>query len=606
MIVPRIKDPARWFAVASLVASFSLAGGDEFAPSPKLRVGAAVHAFDHLGAIGHQAWAAAASGATLIYAGFGAAGYNGLPSPAQFKKLCQDEAAYVRTARKQGIEIAIGYICATSIVGLETFDKNWTPEFRAQFNSAPAEWRQQDRNGRPLPSWYGDAYHPACMSNPDWRGYERFMVRANIAAGYDGIFFDNPTVHPDGCYCPHCMEEFARFLEARGQACADRSLEAMRRTAEARPADFRRFRATVAPGFLAEMRTFAKSLKRGALVTCNNSLNSPDALFSQIRTYGINISELSRVEDFVVVEDMKSQPRVLANGLSAEFGPTYALLHAICHHRPVAAVTIADGDYYTPPSLVRLALAEAAANRASYVLWAAWPEAERPKMIASVRPQVDLLRRHAAWLNETRPRRDVVLFVPFRRWPESDRCGASDLAAELVRRNIPFEAVSEEEFDADNLAPAKVLLVESASVFTPEEAATAREFERRGGKLIAGDEERWTDRLIAALGAPSLVVTGPATVRAYVHDQPGRTIVHVLNLNIRRLSSFEDAVTPAAHLRVRVRVPFERVRSVTCTSADVASATGRLPFRANQTGKAVEVEFTLNRLDIAAIVEIRR
>ncbi len=603
-------------AIAGLTAARYPAAPDDFKPSPRLRVGVAVHAFEHLGDIGHQAEGAAAAGANLIYAGFGGASYNGLPAPAEFKKLCQDEAAYVRAARKKGIETAIGYICATSIVGLETFDKNWTPEFRARFKSPPAGWRQQDRNGRPLPSWYGGAYHPACMNNPDWRSYERFMVQATIEAGYDGIFFDNPTVHPDGCFCPHCLAAFAGFLATEGQRPVDRSVEGLRRTAAARPADFLRFRATVAPGFLSEMRAFAKSLKPGALVTCNNSLNSPDALFSQIRTYGYDISQLSQAEDYVLVEDMKSQPRVLADGRVVEYGPTYSLLQAVGQGRPLAAVTIADDDYHTPPNLVRLAMAEAAANRASYVLWAAWPEAERPKMIAAVRPQVELLRRHAGLLNETRPRRDVALFLPFRRWLEGDRCVPSELAAELVRRNIPFEAVSEEGFGADQLAPARVLLVESLSVLTPAEAAAAREFERRGGKVIEAEETgasrpardgaSWPDRLTAALGAPSLTVDGPATVRAYAHDQPDRTIVHLLNLNVRRLSSFEDAVTPAGVPRVRVRVPFAKVRSVTSHTADERTAKGRLNFVSRPFEKGAEVEFTVDRLEIAAIIEITR
>lgn len=601
--MPRL---ARWLAFAGLAAGLAGASTTVFTPSPRLRVGVAVQAFDHLGAIGRQAAAAAESGATLIYAGFGAAGYNGLPSPAEFKRLCRDEASYVRTARKKGIKIAIGYVCATSIVGLETFDKNWTPEFRALFKTAPADWRQQDGNGQPLPSWYGGAYNPACMNNPDWRAYERFMVRAHIEAGYDGIFFDNPTVHPKGCYCPHCMAKFAEFLARGGQPPADHSLEAMRRTAAARPIDFQRFRGTVAGSFLAEMRSFAKSLKSDALMTCNNSLNTPEALFSQVRTYGYDISQLSRAEDFVVVEDMKSQPRRLADGSTAEYGPTYVLLHALSHGRPIAAVTIADGDYHTPPNLVRLAMAEAAANRASYVLWAAWPEAERPRMIAAVRPQVDLLRRHADLLNDPRPRRDVALFLPFRRWLETDRCAAADLAAELVRRNIPFEAISEEGFDAKKPAPAKALLVESRDVFTPAEAAAAGEFERRGGKIVAGNEAGWTDRLTAALGPPSVAVDGPATLRAYVCDQPGRTVVHLLNLNVLRISSFEDSVTPASDVRLKVRVPLARVRSVTSYSADERTTCGRLAFVSRQAEKEAEVEFTILHLDIAAIIEINR
>lgn len=606
MVPSAIRELRRWLVVASMAASFCLAARDGFTPSLRLRIGTAVHAFEHLGGISHQAEAAAASGATIIYAGFGAAGYNGLPSPAEFKKLCLEEAAYVRKAKKKGIEIAMGYVCATSIVGLDTFDKNWTPEFRSQFKSSPSEWRQQDKNGRPLPSWYGGAYHPACMNNPDWRAYERFMVGSHIEAGYDGIFFDNPTVHPEGCYCPHCMAKFADFLTAQDQSVSVRSPDAMRRVAEAQPSDFKRFRATVAPGFLAEMRSFARSLKRDALITCNNSLNSPGALFSQIRTYGINISELSQAEDFVVVEDMGNQPRILPDGRAVECGPTYALLHAISHGRPIAAVTIAEGDYHTPPNLVRLAMAEAAANRASYVVWTTWPEAERPKMIAATRAQADLLRRHADLLNGTHPRRDVVVFLPFRRWVETDRCAATELAAELVRRNIPFEAVSEENFSAGSLAPARVLLIESRHVLTPKEVGSARKFESRGGKIIAGDEEKWLDRLIEALGAPSVIVEGPATVRAYVRDQPDRTIVHLLNLNVRRLSSFEDAVTPAREVHIRVRVPFREVRSVNSYSADLGTIKGSVAYRSRLEGKESEVEFAIPQLDVAAIVEIRR
>jgi len=37
------------------------------------------------------------------------------------------------------------------------------------------------------------------MNHPDWRTYERFMVRQQLESGCDGIFFDNPTVHPQGC-----------------------------------------------------------------------------------------------------------------------------------------------------------------------------------------------------------------------------------------------------------------------------------------------------------------------------------------------------------------------------------------------------------------------
>jgi hypothetical protein len=80
----------------------------------------------------------------------------------------------------------------------------------------------------------------------------------------------------------------------------------------------------------------------------------------------------------------------------AEYGPIYELLHAISHRKPVVACALADGDYHTAPNLVRLAMAEAAAHRASYLAWPTWPENVRQKMIAAIRPQADLLRKNAS------------------------------------------------------------------------------------------------------------------------------------------------------------------------------------------------------------------
>ena len=77
----------------------------------------------------------------------------------------------------RGIRLALGYVCATSIVKLETFDRHWPPGMRSQFATPPAQWLQCDAKGQPLPSWYGGDYRPACMNNPDWRRYQEFIVR---------------------------------------------------------------------------------------------------------------------------------------------------------------------------------------------------------------------------------------------------------------------------------------------------------------------------------------------------------------------------------------------------------------------------------------------
>src|SRR4029079_13118622 len=155
-------------------------------------------------------------------------------------------------------------------------------------------------------------------------------IRYQMEAGVDGIFFDNPTVHPEGCYCPHCMDAFIKFAREHWPKPlpppSTDSVVACRIVADRQPKLFLRFRATIARDFLADMREFARKINPRALITCNNSLNSPDVLYSQCRTYRYHIEQMSEAEDFVVVEDMNNQPRIEANGQTIEYGPTYKLL----------------------------------------------------------------------------------------------------------------------------------------------------------------------------------------------------------------------------------------------------------------------------------------
>jgi hypothetical protein len=223
------------------------------------------------------------------------------------------------------------------------------------------------------------------------------------------------------------MEKFNQFLKIGGSPStlhAPRSTDStatLRAYAVNHPNDFMRFRGTIARDFLADIRTYARGVRRGALITANNSLNSADVLFSQSRTYGYNIYEMSQAEDLVVVEDMSSQPRTLPNGQTLEYGPTYRQLHSISHGKPVVAVNLAEADYHTPPSLVRLALAEAAAHGSSYLSWPTWPEPERQRMISLIRPEVDFLRHNASLLNDAQPRLDAILFLPFRKWVTTNK-----------------------------------------------------------------------------------------------------------------------------------------------------------------------------------------
>jgi hypothetical protein len=593
------------------IVLFAASAGAETPPA--LRVGRAGHAFDHVGAINAQAEAAAASGATILYAtGLGSLGYTGLPAESAFAAERDALTKYNRDAKKLGIELSLGYLCATSIVKLDTFDKNWPDDFRARFKTPPAEWRQQDQNGQPLASWYGGDYNPACMNNPDWRVYEEFLVCQSLETGHDGIFFDNPTVHPQGCYCPHCMERFARFLEREGKAtpvaeaknAGKDATTALRQFAVAHPQEFLRFRSTTGRDFLEQMRRYARTIDRNALITCNNSLNSPDRMYAQCRMHGYNISEMSNAEDLVVVEDMVSQPRTEAGGGMFEYGSTYKQLHAISHGKPIVAVTLANGDYHTPPNLVRLAMAEAAANGASYLSWPTWPENQRQRMIDAVRPQADWLRENEALLNDAAFRADVVLFLPFRRWVDVEQCAASGLAATLSQANIQYRVISEDDFELSNAGPRTVLLVESLGVLTQQEKAIVEVYENKGGRVVTAEHSEWLKLLPEAIGTPSIGLQAPPTVRAVVRDQPNRTIVHLLNLHVERLSSFDDKVMSATDVGLKVRVPFAVVRDVTIHTADKGGSSGPLKFTVQSDGDGSMIEVKVPRLDISAILVI--
>src|SRR5258705_12509847 len=102
------KDVIRNTALKRLLFAaicFLFLSGDLAAETPnELRIGRAGHAFDHLGGIGAQAEAAAASGATIIYTGgLGEAGFQGLPPQKELGMLRESVAEDSSRAMQFGV-----------------------------------------------------------------------------------------------------------------------------------------------------------------------------------------------------------------------------------------------------------------------------------------------------------------------------------------------------------------------------------------------------------------------------------------------------------------------------------------------------------------------
>jgi methionine synthase II (cobalamin-independent) len=142
------------------------------------------------------------------------------------------------------------------------------------------------------------------------------------------------------------------------------------------------------------------------------------------------------------------------------------------------------------------------------------------------------------------------------------------------------------------------------AVLAAAQQAAVDPFQKAGGRVIAADEPDWPAKLKAALIAPSVVVQAPPTVRAVVRDQPDRVVIHLLNLNVQRLSSFEDQVTAARDVKLAVRVPFSKIKSLSVHTADERGTSGPLKFDIKRDEIASVVTFTVPYLEVAAVAVI--
>jgi hypothetical protein len=232
-------------------------------------------------------------------------------------------------------------------------------------------------------------------------------------------------------------------------------------------------------------------------------------------------------------------------------------------------------------------------------------------MVALVRPEAEFLRQNAALLNELVPRRDALLFLPFGKWVATNHCAVSGLAATLTRANVQYSVICEDDLNTKTLKTAaqrgtKVLLLESTAVLAAHHIKAAEAFQNAGGVVVTTDHLNWSRELQHAVGQPSIELEGPKTLRAVVCDQPGRVLVHLLNLNVQRQSSFEDHVEAATNVVLTCRVPLKGVRSVSALSADAGSSAGPLVFRTRSNDDSLQVQARVPRVELSVILLIEQ
>lgn len=163
------------------------------------------------------------------------------------------------------------------------------------------DWFCEDERARPVTYYRGRRV--VCINNPDFRSYFLQKVEKASTLGFDGIYIDNiqmgqlaiPTYDDNlpfvfaGCHCKYCQGKYK-------QECGTEIPTDMERNAE-ESARYLGWRVRCVSGFLHET----------ANIVHNHGLqfgtNSFDPKFNTEYVFGTNISELVKIQDYLLFEN---------------------------------------------------------------------------------------------------------------------------------------------------------------------------------------------------------------------------------------------------------------------------------------------------------------
>ncbi len=327
---------------------------------------------------------------------------------------------------------------------------------------AQRDWYAQDPRGRSFPYYTGRAM--TCWQHPEWRAHLRDMVKGVIAAGADGVFFDNPwygvaPLHSAGtwlggagCYCERCREAFrvAAGIEIP-RHIAPEGDEASR--------VYLRWRADQVTATLAEMAEYARTLNAAIVISANDF----DAVMRpSFVTYGIDLAALARVQDVVMIEDyglvqwLPDAAELVNNAL------TIRTARALVGTTPLSVEPYDKGigfDQVYPPRRYQQAIAEAAACGASTVIKGTeFVEADGTFTLLTAEeyaPQREAIGAMHRWLGDMAPfyanRKNAapvgLLYPGDALWQRWDRVAPLYFGAgqALLMQRVPWRVVTSEE-----------------------------------------------------------------------------------------------------------------------------------------------------------------
>jgi hypothetical protein len=487
------------------------------------------------------------------------------------------------------------------------------------------EWLAQGKDGKPIP--YGAADYSkfttitrylACLEHPEWRAYLKERVRRAIAAGCEGIMWDNALLVR--CYCPRCETNFAKWREQQGA-----------------PEDTRAWRAyygEMLGALVIELHAAAQQLRPEFLMYVNANRG----------LYCIN-----RAGNAVSTEDgtepgLDAQGRVVSNigALRYQWAVGEGWRPVRVEYGGRLRRGVFESRYTIPmtPRSHQLAAAEAAAHHVGFELYSQGQFQRdlflrRPEALANLKAlgaYNAFLERRESFYVEPRSLARVALLAG-----DDDRQVA--ISHELANRGVLFDVLFASSLQPEQLEPYEVLIAPGVTSLSARSLALLLQRIERGARLVIsgpfgtydehfqprersylsecfgladepppaaganlprgngfltyrGDTMDW-ERLIPLLARwepPLVELDGSPHIRWNLHAQAGnpRWLLHLLNY----------APDPAKNIRVRLAAPAAKVALF---SPDHVPA-GNLKV----TRLEKRTEFTVPVLDIYSLLVIQQ
>jgi hypothetical protein len=485
---------------------------------------------------------------------------------------------YIATCHERGLRVT-AYVSLT----------NAFPDAWRRRGEPIDQWLQRDAQGRGIP--YGAVSYVSeptrylvCLRQPAWRAYLHRQVYSAVAAGVDGILYDNVG---SGCQCTRCeaaFREYGRVVAGRdfdglpdfGYA-ASGIVDKVQRVVGVAPTGpvpdeqaawlWRRFIDQTLAEQIAELAAVAHGLRPDVLVYANHNLDMGTLAYP--------------AADVVSTEDGR-EPGLAHDGSRLENGGLLRALvassdgrrpirmeYAVGHGRgkPDATDEVGNSRFIPmAPRSQQRSIAEAAMlgvtteiNPEGYLKgglsrgdpWAVetWRAIERYHRFLADHPQLYLGAVSTA---------TTAVVVPDR-WPDADPLRMRILAS-IVAADLDFDVVLDRQLSPARLAPYTLIFVAELPVVTDAAAAALASATERGATVVATPGSgRLTPafapavvdllarvpairigppatdmvalaQLLSGMAATQHRIVGPASLIHSVRLRGSRILVHLLNL----------------------------------------------------------------------------